>query len=74
MLKKLIKKISPVYTLQVLAVMFLFSYAGVSSGEKKKESVTKVALPLVLNKKKGFMSDKDSLINNMWKSYADIIR
>lgn len=74
MLKQLIKKISPVYTLQVLAVMFLFSYAGVSSGEKKKESITKVALPLVLNKKKVFISDKDSLINNMWKSYTDIIR
>ena len=74
MLKQLIKKISPVYTLQVLAVMCLFSYAGVSSGEKKKESITKVALPLVLNKKKVFISDKDSLINNMWKSYTDIIR
>ena len=74
MLKQLIKKISPVYTLQVLAVMFLFSYVGVSSGEKKKESITKVALPLVLNKKKVFISDKDSLINNMWKSYTDIIR
>lgn len=74
MLKNLLNKISPVYALQVLAVVFLFSYAGVSSGKEKKEPLTNVTLPLVINKEKLFKSDKDSLINNMWKSYTDIIR
>ena len=50
MLIKVIKKISLVYALQVLAVILLFSYAGVSSGKESKGSATDAALPIVTNK------------------------
>ena len=60
---KLLKKLSLVYTLQVLAVILLFSYAGSSSVKEIKGSVTDMVLPLPIY--------KDSLItganNAMWK-------
>jgi hypothetical protein len=69
---KVLKNISLVYTLQVLAVILLFSYAGSSSGKEAKVSLTDAVLPLVINKEKLFKAEKDSSttgkINIIWKS------
>ena len=51
MLRKVLKKISLVYTLQVLAVIFLFSFAGASAVKETKASATDAVLPLI-NKEK----------------------
>lgn len=47
---KLLKKISLVYTLQVLAVILLFTYAGPSSGKETNRAVHKVIWPLAVHK------------------------
>jgi hypothetical protein len=47
---KFLKKISLVYTLQVFAVILLFSYAGSSSGTETKTPETDMALPLTVFK------------------------
>jgi hypothetical protein len=74
MLKSVLKNISLVYSLQALAVIFLFSYAGVSSGKETKGSAADAALPIVTNKEKALKTGKDSLINTMWKIYREISR
>ena len=75
---KVLKKISLVYTLQVLAVILLFSYAGISSGKETKESVPDVILPSVINKAKLLKTDKDAAktrgMNIVLKTYPDISR
>lgn len=68
---KVLKKISLVYTLQVFAVILLFSFAGSSSGKETKESVTDAVLPLKINKEKSFILNKDSSLSGkksvFWK-------
>jgi hypothetical protein len=60
---KFLKKISLVYSLQVLAVILLFTYAGSSSGKETNGSATKMILPLTIH--------KDSMLteslNAFWK-------
>ena len=77
MLRTVLKKISLVYTLQILAVIFLFSFAGASAVKETKASATDAVLPLI-NKEKTFKNLKDTLmtgdINTIWKTYPDVIR
>lgn len=60
---KFLKKISLVYTLQVFAVILLFSYAGSSSGKETNGPATKIVLPITIL--------KDSMLtgslNALWK-------
>ena len=73
-----LKKISLVYTLQVLAVILLFSFAGASSGKEAKVLVNNVTLPSVIDKAKLFKIDKDSAkkreMNTTWNSISEISR
>jgi hypothetical protein len=51
MYKKVIKKISLVYVLQIFAVILLFGYSDSTPVSKTKELVKDKFLPLQLNKK-----------------------
>ena len=68
---KVLKKISLVYTLQVLAVILLFSFAGSSDGKESKEPVSDAAFPFKIKKEKSFNPNRDSSltgnINVLWK-------
>jgi len=63
---KVLKKISLVYTLQVFAVILLFSYAGASSGKEKIGSATNAVLPLKIYKD----SSLTKATNALWKINA----
>jgi hypothetical protein len=63
---KLLKKISLVYTLQVLAVILLFSYAGSSSGRVTNGQEAEVILPGTIHKD----SMQTGSTNSLWKINA----
>lgn len=60
---KIFKEISPAYSLQILAVLFLFTYALSSPAKKTKEEKNKNGIPQNINNQLLLKASQDSLLN-----------
>ena len=69
--KKVFKKISLVYTLQIFAVILIFGYTDSASKNEAKAAVTDGIMPLGFYKQSTIKTNKDSVltgnINALWK-------